>query len=98
MEIRFTTPALLDLEELRIYLGEHSPQGLENVISDIEKTVYGIPGSLSKGRRTPRDDVFEKITPKYKYLIPYTVRNGVLYVLRVYHPSRRPLDYLDINN
>lgn len=93
MQIRFTEPALLDLDELRVYLSDRSPHGLDNVVSDIESTVFGIPTSISKGRRTPRDDVFEKITPKYKYLIPYTVKDDILYVLRVYHPSRKPLDY-----
>lgn len=97
MQIRFTTPALLDLDELRVYLSDRSPQGLDNVVADIENTVFGIPTSLSKGRATPRDDVFEKITPKYKYLIPYTVKDDTLYILRVYHSSRRPLDYGEIS-
>lgn len=93
MEIRFSTPALVDLEELRTYLKDLSPQGLQNVTDEIERTVYGIPDSIARGRRTSRDDVFEKLTPKYKYLIPYTLRDNILYVLRVYHPSRKPLDY-----
>ena len=93
MQIHFTTPALIDLEELRTYLSEHSNSGLQNVISDIEQTVNTIPSSISQGRSTPLDGVFEKLTPKYKYLIPYTSRNNILYILRVYHPSRKPFDY-----
>lgn len=93
MEIRFTAPAQQDLKELRDYLEPLSPSGFKNVVSDIEKTVKEIPGSISRGFRTPRDDVWEKITPAYKYRIPYHIKNNVLYVLRVYHPSRKPLDY-----
>lgn len=67
MEIRFTAPAQQDLKELRDYLEPLSPSGFKNVVSDIEKTVKEIPGSISRGFRTPRDDVWEKITPTYKY-------------------------------
>ncbi|PWQ99666.1 type II toxin-antitoxin system RelE/ParE family toxin [Leucothrix pacifica] len=98
MEVRFTTPALTDLEELRSYLSTRSPSGLANVIRDIEATVKEIPGSINKGLRTPRDDVWEKISPKYQYRIPYYVRENIVYVLRVYHPRREPLNYEDIVN
>ncbi|MGV6851627.1 MAG: type II toxin-antitoxin system RelE/ParE family toxin [bacterium] len=95
MRIYFTEKASVDLQELEAYLSELSPSGLRNVIADIQGTIRGIPSSILQGRRTPRDDVFEKITPKYKYLIPYTIQDNTLYILRVYHPSRRPLNYED---
>lgn len=93
MIIEFTTPSLEDISRLREHLGPKSPSGLENVISVIEKTVFGIPASISKGRKTPRDDVFEKVTPKYGYVIPYYIRGDTLYILRVYHSRRRGIDY-----
>lgn len=49
MEIRFTAPAQQDLKELRDYLEPLSPSGFKNVVSDIEKTVKEIPGSISRG-------------------------------------------------
>jgi len=45
------------------------------------------------GRLTPRDYVRERITPKYMYKISYYVKADVLYVLRVYHSKRRPINY-----
>jgi len=48
--------------------------------------------------KTPHDDVWERITPNYKYKIPYYLRGGTLYVLRVYHSSRMDLDYKAIVN
>ena len=93
MKIRFTRLALQDFEEIRLYLAERSYDGLKNVLDDIETTIVSIPNNLLMGRQTPRDDVRERITPKYRYNIPYYVRGDVVYVLRVYHPKRQPIDY-----
>ena len=96
MRIHITLLALRDLEDLRDYLEPRSLPGLANVISDIESTIKSIPGSVTRGLRTPRDDVWEKLSPKYKYRIPYHIQDDVSYVLRIYHPSRKPLDYKEI--
>ena len=96
MQIKLTDLALRDFEEVRLYLSKRSYDGLKNVLEDIESTILSIPDNLLAGRLTPRDDVRERITPKYGYKIPYLVRGDILYVLRVYHPKRRPIDYENI--
>lgn len=93
MRIKITTSAAQDFEELRKYLAGRSHTGLQSVLADIEETIRSIPDNLLLGRATPRDDVRERITPKYRYLIPYYVRGDIVYILRVYHPKRAPLDY-----
>ncbi len=93
MKIQLTTLALQDLEEIRLFLAERSYVGLKNVLEDIETTIVSIPDNLLMGRQTPRDDVRERISPKYRYKIPYYVRGDVLYVLRIYHPKRKPINY-----
>ena len=60
MHIEITTPALKDLDELRRYFQNHSLSGLNNIISDIESVIRDIPVSVSRGRKTPRDDVSAK--------------------------------------
>lgn len=98
MNIKITISALRDMEELRLFLAERSHSGLRNVLADIERTIIEIPTSISRGHKTPRDDVWEKITPTYKYKIPYYLRGDTLYILRVYHSSREELDYKTIVN
>lgn len=93
MEIRFSTLALIDLEELYDYLPEKSPSGYRNVATAIQAIVESIPGNLFRGHQTPIDEVWERVEPKYKYIIPYCVRGNTCYVLRVYHSSRPGLDY-----
>ena len=96
MIIEFTTAASMDISDLRGFLAPKSEIGLEHVLSEIEQTVFAIPNSISKGRKTPRDDVFEKVTPKYGYVIPYYSRGNIIYILRVYHSNRKDLDYNSI--
>ena len=93
MQIKFSTLALIDLEELYEYLPEKSPSGYLNVSSDIENTIRDIPSSLLRGRQTPIDEVWERVTPNYGYIIPYCKRGDICYILRVYHSSRIGLDY-----
>lgn len=93
MRIVYLTPALDDLVNLRQYLGERSHSGLANVTADIVQTVEGIPGSVARGRKTPRNDIWEKVTAKYNFVIPYHIRGNTLYILRVYKTRRRGIDY-----
>ncbi|PID44239.1 MAG: hypothetical protein CSB48_02455 [Proteobacteria bacterium] len=93
MNIRFSTRALIDLEKLHDYLLEKSPNGYRNVATAIETTVRDIPGNLFRGRKTPIGEVWERVVPKYKYIIPYCIRGDTCYILRVYHSSRPGLDY-----
>ena len=93
MKIEFAPDALRDLDDLQEYLEVRSPHGLVNVIADIERTIASIPSGVSKGRKTSRDNIWEKLSPRYKFLIPYYVRENTLYILRVYRANRDSLDY-----
>jgi toxin ParE1/3/4 len=96
MKIVITRRAILDLDNLRKYLAPKSPAGLRNVISALQKTIEDIPKSLSRGRATPHDDVWEKVVPKYGYIIPYYVRGETVFILRIYSSRRKSLDYVNV--
>lgn len=96
MRIVYTRKARQDLQEIRDYYGTRTPTGLQHIVNDITSVVKDIPNSLSKGRPTPHPDVWEKVTPEYKYLLPYCIFQGKLYILRVYDPRRNELDYTKI--
>ena len=97
MKLKFTPEAIADLRDLREYLAELSPYGLVNIIADIEKTIDLILDGIVKGRKTSHKDVCELLSPRYKFLIPYYVRDNTLYILRVYRANREPLDYESLN-
>ena len=94
MALRFTREAFNDLNELDAYLSDKSPQGLRNVLTALKKTFQLIEGNAFLGRPTSRHGVRVAIEPTYKYVIPYYDDGADIWVLRVYHSRRAPLDYL----
>ncbi len=98
MDIRYTRSALADLANLREYYGALSPKALQSIAADIRGTVDDLPSSLSKGRMTPIPDVWEKLSQKYRYLIPYWVNKDVIWVLRVYDTRQAGYDLERILN
>lgn len=93
MKIVITRSAVLDLDSLRRYLAPKSPTGPLHVIDALQNSIEDIPASLSRGRATPHDDVWEKVVPKYGYIIPYYVRGNTVFILRIYNSRRKPLNY-----
>jgi plasmid stabilization system protein ParE len=93
MTLKFTPQAFRDLAEMDAYLTDRSPTGLRNVIAALRKTFELIENNAGYGRSTPREGVRVAIEPTYRYVIPYYVYGSNLWVLRVYHPRRAPLDY-----
>ena len=96
MKIQYSPTALHELDALREFLQDVSPAGLKNVLSAICKTVDSIPTSISRGRSTPHDEVWEKVVPNYGYIIPYLVHDNTVYILHIYNSNREGLNYAQI--
>ena len=96
MQIVYTGKAKQDLQKIREYYGLRTSVGLKSIVNDIVNVVEDIPNSIYKGRVTPHPEVWEKITPKYNYLLPYYIFRGKVYILRIYNPRRGELDYKKI--
>lgn len=96
MHIKYSPTALKELNEVRLYLQDVSPSGLKNVLSAIRITVNSIPENISIGRSTPHEDVWEKVVPRYGYIIPYTIQDDSVIILRIFNSRRKPLDYEQI--
>jgi toxin ParE1/3/4 len=45
------------------------------------------------GRKTLRDDIRELVEPRYGFIIPYTIHEGTILILRIYSAKRYPLDF-----
>lgn len=93
MKIIYTRKAKRDLSEIHDHYGPRSQPSLENIVDDILGVTEALPVSISRGRKTPHPDVWEKISPKYGYVLPYHIHQGTLFILRVYDPRRAELDY-----
>jgi len=93
MKVRLTAKAARDLQNIQDYLSERSPQGRRSVVADIRVVIQSLQDGVARGRKTPRHDVFEKVSAKYGYVMPYTLRNGEVFILRVYDSRQRGIDY-----
>ncbi len=96
MQIQYTRSAMADLVNLRAYYGELSEQALQNTVADILETIEALPTSISKGRITEIPNVWEKLSRKYKYLIPYYVDKDVIWILRIYDTRQKGFSVVDI--
>jgi toxin ParE1/3/4 len=92
MPLRFTKQAFQDLDALDTYLADKSPQGLANVLASLRTTFVMIESNPHSGRPTMRESIRVALEPRYKYVIPYWLDRADVWVLRVYHPRRAPLD------
>ncbi|WP_407049459.1 type II toxin-antitoxin system RelE/ParE family toxin [Methyloraptor flagellatus] len=96
MRIVFSRPAKRDLDDLRVHLGSISPRGLANVAAALERRILNLGDEPMSGRATPHPLVREVVEPRYGFVIPYTIRDEALYILRIYSTRRQPLDYDEI--
>ena len=96
MRLVFTQEALSDLSELRSCLIDRSPKALSSVVQQIESRIKAAMSNPNMGRPSPLLGVRELVEPKYGYVIPYALLQGNFHVLRVYHGSRKPLDYSEL--
>lgn len=90
MRLRYTLPALADLNSILDYIAVHSPQGARRVQSRIKAVIDLLVQHPRMGRRTS-DPVIRRIsaTP-YPYLVFYEVTETEIIVHAVRHTARDP--------
>jgi toxin ParE1/3/4 len=90
MRVRYRTPALADIDEIRRYLKKRSPSGARNVLLAIRASVRFIAENTRASEETDDPDVRMKVVAKYAYKIFYSVHADFVEVLHVRHPAREP--------
>ena len=90
MRLRYTLPALADLDEVLDYIAAHSPQGARNVQARIQAVIELLLRHPYIGTQT-RDPTIRRIaTQPYPYLIFYEVSGDELIIHAVRHGARDP--------
>lgn len=90
MEVKFTELAAEDLRSIKKYLCENNEKAAKEVVAYIIKSIETIivPNpSVGKAGRVLRTR--ELVVTKYPYIVPYQVRDNVIYILRILHTSRK---------
>jgi addiction module RelE/StbE family toxin len=88
MQVRWTTPAAQDLEEITLYIQKDS----EFAARAVAKTLFDAANSLdllpSRGRLGRCTDTRELVVPGLPYIIVYQVTRTAIQILHIYHGAR----------
>jgi toxin ParE1/3/4 len=90
VKLRYTAPALADLNAILDYISAHSPQGARRVqkrIWDIINLVLAYPDI---GIRTDDPTIRRLTTPPYPYCVLYEATETEIIVHAVRHAARDP--------
>lgn len=90
MKVRFTTPALADLDNILDYIAEHSPTGAAHVHARIDAILNLIAQHPHIGLQTEDATIRRIVTVPYLYLVFYEVADPEIIVHAVRHGARNP--------
>lgn len=92
MRLRYTRPALADLDDILDYTAVRSPQSAARVHARIDAVLQLLLRHPNIGARTDDPTVRRITTKPYPYLIFYEVAGDDLVVHAVRHGARDPSD------
>lgn len=94
MRLRYTLPALSDLESILQYVATASPQGAERVQRRIQKLIDLLLHHPEIGARTDDPAIRRLTTSPYPFLVFYEISNEEIVIHAIRHgagdPSKMP--------
>lgn len=90
MRLRYTVPALADLESVLDYVAAHSPHGARRVQVRIQSVIDLLLHHPRVGRRTEDPSIRRMTASPYPYLIFYEIADDELIIHAVRHAARDP--------
>ena len=90
MKLRYTVPALADLEAILDYIAATSPQGARRVQKRIQDVVNLVLVHPEIGVRTDDPTIRRLTTPPYPFLVFYEITGDEIVIHAVRHGARAP--------
>lgn len=90
MRLRYTLPALADLQATLDYIAAHSPRGAHQIRARIKAVTDLLLQHPHIGRRTDDPTIRRMPTTPYPYLIFYEVTETEVIIHAIRHGSRDP--------
>jgi toxin ParE1/3/4 len=90
VKLRYTLPALADLNSILHYIAAHSPQGARRVQARLQTIIDLLLMHPHVGIRTDDPTIRRLMTPPYPYLIFYEVAETEIIIHAVRHAARDP--------
>ena len=92
MKLRYTLPALSDLESILNYIAERSPQTSRRIQARIRAVTELILLYPQAGARTDDPTIRRVTTTPYPYLVFYEIAGDEIIIHAVRHGARDPSD------
>ena len=89
MKLRWTAPALRDLEEIGEYIARDSPTAADRIVNAIVDHLELLTTHPHIGRPGRVAETREHVISSTPYIVPYRVRGEDLQILAVLHGARR---------
>lgn len=89
-KVKFSKSSLCDLKAIKEYICENNQEAAKEVVAHIiDRIETIIVPNPSAGRAGRVLRTRELVISRYPYIVPYQVREDVIYILRVLHMSRK---------
>ena len=89
MQLRWTEEAASDLERIGDYLCLHATERAP----ELQRVIYEAPATLlafpNRGRPGKRDGTRELVLAPLPYIVVYTVRDNIVFVVRILHGAQQ---------
>ncbi len=92
MKVRFTKPALAELDAIFLYIHQRNPVAAGQVVARVHEIAAQLGRFPDMGHPKYKPGVRMITVRRYPYLIFYTVENDEVLILSMRHGARRPID------
>jgi toxin ParE1/3/4 len=89
MQVRWTTAAASDLENIADYLFEKTPENAARLIREICEAVFALRTYPNRGRPGKKSGTRELVLPALPYIVVYKVASDVLHIARILHGAQQ---------
>ncbi|MGP0070448.1 MAG: type II toxin-antitoxin system RelE/ParE family toxin [Bryobacteraceae bacterium] len=86
--IRWTFPAVDDLEGIREYLDHHYPHLTESTVRTIYRYIRSLKKAPNRGRPGHRSGTRELVLTPLPYVVVYSVKAEAVEILHIYHGAQ----------
>ena len=88
MQLRWTSAAAEDLENVANYLFERTPENAARLIREICDAPSALKSFPNRGRAGKKEGTRELVIPSLPYIIVYHVRGDAVHIVRILHSSQ----------